>query len=382
MKIIQVLPRIAAESSGPSYSVTRLSESLDALNQEVQLHVLEPIPHRFAHSKFQICAYPSGKLPGAWRFGWSSAMRRGLMQAGEDASIVHNHSLWMMPNIYVQKAAIVSGAKLVFSPRGTLSKWATQHSRVRKNLVWHGGQKSALLAADCVHATSQEEVEDIRRAGVSVPIALIPNGVDIPNMDLQPEVSKDQKTLVFLSRIHEKKGVDLLLHAWQQIAPLFPDWQLKIVGPLNGEYPRQMARLAQDLSLPRATFEGELTGDKKTDAFAAADLFVLPTHSENFGMAIAEALAHGVPVITTKNAPWSGLEAKNCGWWIDLTLPTLVEALAAAMNQPPEKLQEMGSKGRDWMASSFAWSSVAQDMLLLYKWIDGDGTKPEFIICE
>ena len=179
MKIMHVVPRIATQSSGPSYSVARLCETLQKQGGEVQLHVLDPLPKSLPACP--VSSYPTSKWPGSFRLGWSPLMRNGLVEATKSAHIIHNHSMWMMPNIYSYTAARAAGCKLVFSPRGTLSKWALSRSPIRKRLVWWAGQKAALCGADCLHATSESELEEIRNLGLKQPVAVIPNGVDVPD---------------------------------------------------------------------------------------------------------------------------------------------------------------------------------------------------------
>jgi glycosyltransferase involved in cell wall biosynthesis len=127
--------------------------------------------------------------------------------------------------------------------------------------------------------------------------------------------------------------------------------------------------LAIALGLTRVSVEGPIYGDAKTTAYEDADVFVLSTLNENFGLTVAEALAAGTPVISTKGAPWSGLESEGCGWWIDQGVEPLAAALARTMGLPREALKAMGNKGREWMMRDFSWDRVAHDMLDVYLWL-------------
>ena len=222
----------------------------------------------------------------------------------------------MMPNVYPGQVARRYGLPLVVSPRGTLSEWAMHSGSAVKRLFWPLVQRPSLAATTCFHATAESEYEDIRRMGFRQPVAVIPNGIDIK--ELQPKSSSGGRTLLFLGRIHPIKGLDMLLPAWRAVQTKFPDWHLRIIGPDNGGYVEKMRRMAHDLKLERIEFCGSLYGQDKWDAYRNADLFVLPTYSENFGMAVAEALASAVPAIVTKGAPWEGLATENAGWWIDI----------------------------------------------------------------
>jgi glycosyltransferase involved in cell wall biosynthesis len=153
------------------------------------------------------------------RLGISPAMMNALLVAGKRIDLLHNHGAWMMPNIYAGRAALKRNRPLVFSPRGMFSEWAWGRSSRRKRLVWVLGQKDAVAAATCFHATAESEAEDIRRLGFRQPIAVVPNGVDLPPP--APETGQRGRThrVLFLSRIHPKKGIPLLLEAWARVGP-------------------------------------------------------------------------------------------------------------------------------------------------------------------
>jgi glycosyltransferase involved in cell wall biosynthesis len=209
-------------------------------------------------------------------------------------------------------------------------------------------------------------------------VAIIPNGVDIPS--LMPTLRDDSRTLLYLGRIHPIKGLDMLLPAWRVVQDRFPDWRLRIVGPGNGGYLAEVKRLASELRLERVEFAGPLHGDAKWQAYRQADLFVLPTYSENFGMSVAEALAAGTPAIVTKGAPWAGLENQRAGWWIDIGLDPLVACMEDALARSSSDLVAMGQCGREWMAAEYSWARVGQQMKDTYRWLLEGAHKPEWVI--
>lgn len=371
-----VVPAIAEEASGPSYCVVRLCESLIAQGQEVTLAALDwapmPSPPPFLKT------FPLGVGPR--NLGRSSAMLRWLSEFARAGSVdlLHNNSLWMMPNVYPGWVARRCGIPLVVSPHGTLSEWAMRSGSPAKRMFWPLAQKPALSATTCFHATAQSEYKDIRRMGFRQPVAVIPNGIDIP--DLPPKAPGTARTLLFLGRIHPVKGLDRLLPAWQAMQGRFPEWRLRIVGPDNGGHLAEMRRLASELRLERIEFSGALYGGQKWQAYQEADLFVLPTYSENFGIAVAEALATGTPAIVSKGAPWAGLEARKAGWWIDVGLDPLIACLEDALSRPADELAQMGLRGRGWMEEEYSWARVGWQMLETYRWITQGGNKPEWII--
>lgn len=372
---IHVVPTIDQEASGPSYSVTRLCEALGDAGHRAELAVLGELPagapHSFVHT------FPYGAGPK--RLGRSPRMRSWLRQQAQagDTRLVHNHSLWMMPNVY--PAAAISGTrcKLIVSPRGTLSDHALARSAVLKKLFWWLMQGPAVARAHAFHATSQAEYLDIRKMGFSQPVAIVPNGVDVPEAALGS--SKTTRRLLFLGRLHPIKGLSDLLKAWRLLAAEHGDWELVIAGPDNDGYQAELERMAAELDIERCQFIGPVYGAGKLRAYREADLYVLPTLSENFGMTVAEALAAGTPVITTRNAPWQGLVANDAGWWIEGGVDALIAGLGEALKTSPAELSSMGARGRQWMMQDFSWDAIAQDMASFYDWVLNGGDKPDCV---
>jgi glycosyltransferase involved in cell wall biosynthesis len=164
---------------------------------------------------------------------------------------------------------------------------------------------------------------------------------------------------------------------WREIEAAHADWHLVLAGPDLDGYGEAMRRRSAELGLgERVTFTGMLTGEEKSCALANAGLFVLPTHSENFGIAVAEALAHGVPTITTYAAPWASLRDVGCGWWIPDDETSLREALQTAMHLESAELRMMGERGRTMVAREYSWERVGGEMLCVYLWLMGRAARP------
>jgi glycosyltransferase involved in cell wall biosynthesis len=307
-------------------------------------------------------------------------MRRGLRKTTTD--LLHNHGVWMMPNIYAGIAAREAQLPLVFAPRGMFSEWAMASSWGRKSIAWWClGQRRAVAAATCFHATSESEAQDIRRLGLTQPIAVVPNGIDIPEIedDERAKDSDGRLRLLFLSRIHPKKGLFTLLRAWQQLEHRYPEWDLILAGPDDGGHLKEVQAMVKELALRRVAFPGPVYGNAKQTLYRNANLFILPTHSENFGVAVAEALSYSLPVITTTGAPWGELEDRQCGWWIKLSEANLASVLQDAMALPENNRRGMGRRGRLWMQEKFCWPQIAKSMKGLYEWILGGGSPPAFV---
>lgn len=369
MKIIQVVPSITAESAGPSYSVPALCGGLKKNDCDVVLCLAgKPFKHSFA---FEICWYPFSRFPHPG-LRCSPQMLTSLKKLCKNADIIHNNSLWMMPNIYPDWARRGTKCKLVTQPRGTLSSWALSNSKWRKKIVGWLWQNRTLRNTDMWVATAESEYEDIRVLGYRQPVCILPNGIDMPDSALCNRNAANRRRLYFLSRIHPKKNVEMLIHAWSHLERHFEEWDLSIVGPdLNNRYADAMKALAISLGCQRITFEGELNGNEKIRFVSSSDCLVLPTHSENFGMVVAEALSCGVPVICTQGTPWKGLVEHNCGWWIPTTLTDLERAMHEAMSLSRSKLEAMGARGREWMRRDFSWDGIGAQMKMAYEWLLG-----------
>ena len=188
-----------------------------------------------------------------------------------------------------------------------------------------------------------------------------------------------ERVVLSLGRIHPKKGLVQLVYAWSKVETRYADWRLKIAGPPERGHDNELRALAMSLGLTRISVEGPIYGEAKTVAYRYADVFALPTLNENFGLTVAEALAAGTPVISTKGAPWSGLAREGCGWWIEHGIEPLATALAHAMTLPREALKAMGDKGREWMARDFSWDCVGRNMLDVYLWLARDAEPPPAI---
>ncbi|HEY6940488.1 glycosyltransferase [Dokdonella sp.] len=371
MKLVHVVPHVDAEAAGPSYSVPRLCETLAARGHEVALVCLA------ARDIAGVRVELHRQWPVLERFAVSPGHAFALRRAAAEVDIVHNHSLWSMVNVAAGWVVPARRARLVASPRGTLSRWALGRRRTLKRMLWPL-QRRVLARADLLHATSEAEYEDIRSLHLAAPVAVVPNGVDLPQLRGAQPVQA-MRTLLFLSRIHPTKALDRLLRAWADLQALHPDWRLRIAGHGEPRHVAEAAALARELHLQRVEFAGALYGAEKSDAYFAADLFVLPTHSENFGMAVAEALAHGVPAVVARGAPWAGLETERCGWWVDNDVATLAGALDAAMREPRGRLGEMGMAGRRWMERDFSWNSVAERIESAYRWTLGGAPQPSCV---
>lgn len=381
-RCLHVIAGIGPQDGGPAYSVPRLVEALRLHHVDANLVSLWSTGEREQDQTVSfIERLPRSSIPPLAAVAWSRPLAARIRDAARVGAVLHTHGLWLAPNIY---PALVrrrtAEVRLVHSPRGMLGAAALQISARKKYASWLLGQRWALQAADLIHATASAEAEEIRAAGLRNPIAVIPNGVDIPALSPRPLRSHDhQRTILSLGRIHPKKGLDRLVRAWALIADERPGWRLRLVGPSEVNFDMELAALAADLGAPNVEIAGPAYGPKKWEALRAADLFVLPTLNENFGISVAEALAAEVPVISTRGAPWQGLEREGCGWWINHGIEPLADTLRLATALLDTDRSIMGARGRAWMERDFGWDAIAERMAETYRWLREGGDPPSDI---
>lgn len=328
--------------------------------------------------------------PGVLR--WSREMERAADREAKDVSVVHLHALWTglsrIPNQLRGKFAIPT----VITPHGALQKWALRRSRWKKKIALALYENSDLHHAACFHAVGENEIADIRDFGLKNPIAVIPNGISADWLESQGDagvfkaqhgIPADKRVLLFLSRITPKKGLPMFLEALHENQELFADWHFVIAG--SDEFDHQVevqSVIAQKKMESGVSFVGSVHGRIKRDAFAAADLFVLPSYSEGAPMVILEALGASVPVLATKASPWRELEKKHCGWLVDISVSGLAEGLREAMQCAPEELKSMGMRGKELVTAGYTWAKSAQMTIELYEWLLHRRERPGFVVVD
>ena len=333
MKILHVVPGLGDPANGIAAAATRLAEEQRALGDEVSVS--------------------------------SSCTAADCRQS----AVVFVHSMWTPPVLRACHAALRAGTPLVRVPHGCLNPAALRHSAWKKALV-SPLERHYMRRAACILVTTETEKAAVERwirsaqrvevVGMGIDDLLTPDIPDHPDFpdfpDLPPKrTDEGPKTFLFVGRLHPLKGLDLLL------AALPAGSFLRVIAPdVDGAWARY-ERLAQHLGIAdRVTFLGVKTGTEKMREMREADALVLPTHSENFGFAVAEALVVGTPAITTKGAPWEGLGTHGCGWWTDVDATSLRAALADCASRSRAELAEMGARGRAWMLADFTWRACAE----------------------
>lgn len=309
--------------------------------------------------------YPVGERVRVCAGGMGAALAEGWRP-----EVVHIHALW---DPWLMRAflwAKCHRVPVVWSPHGMLTPWALSQHMWKKRLALALYQWWGLRGAALLHVTASSEVEDVRRLCLPNAVSQIPLGVEIVD-EARRNPERMGHTALFVSRVHPKKGLFNLVEAWGRVRPV--GWRLVIAGPSDGQHAGEVIARARALGLGEdcVRYVGPVYGEAKQRLYEEANLFVLPTYSENFGVVVLEALAAGCPVITTKGAPWEELEKNRCGWWIDIGVEPLVEALRVAVALTDEGREHMGANGRTLVRARYTWPAVAQALAVAYRGLLG-----------
>lgn len=296
------------------------------------------------------------------------ALRHALMNAlrASGAQIAHLHGFWPPFVRAGLAAAAAAGIPALLSPHGALSPRVLRHRRQAKRLLWLACRRRFLHNVAALHAASPDEADHIRAMGFRQRIAVVPIGVELPAIPPFPATDPGRtRRLLFLSRLHPVKGLPNLLQAWAAVRPA--GWQLDIAGPDTDNQQAALAALAERLGVSSSLrFIGEVRDAARDACYREADLFVLPSRTENFGMVVAEALAHALPVITTTGTPWRELVSHDCGWWVDPDAVPLAAALRAAVALSDGERQAMGLRGRQLIEQQYRWQPTADALAAWY----------------
>lgn len=283
-----------------------------------------------------------------------------------DVDVVHIHSIWWWIYHRVCTWAVRRGIPIVWSPHGTLTPWAMHHKGWKKWPAWRLWQKRDLSCARFLHVTEACEVKNVRDLGLKNELAVVPLGVRPASVPHLPRTD-GRRTLLFVSRVQKKKGLPNLVEAWSRLPEeVRKGWEVRIVGPDEANHVAELRAQCDRLGVS-FTFVGQKTGEDLAREYASADLFVLPTLSENFGSVVLEAMVYGLPVITTKGAPWAVLEEQKAGWWVDVGVEGLVTALTAALRMSSEDLQAMGARGKRFALEEYSWTKSWQMLRPAYE---------------
>jgi glycosyltransferase involved in cell wall biosynthesis len=324
-----------------------------------------------------------GELRGPRAFGYAPGLDKALDSAGLD--VVHTHGLWMYPSVVASRWAARSRKPLIVSPHGMLDAWALRNAAWKKRAAGWLFENHHLRQASCLHALNEAEYQAIRNYGLSNPVAIIPNGVGLPaareplpRPDWAQDLRDDARILLFLGRLHPKKGLANLLRAWARVPSMrSPNWYLVIAGWDQGGHEAELRHLAEALQLgQRMRLVGPQLDAQKAAILAFADAFILPSYSEGLPMAVLEAWAYRLPVLMTPQCNLPEGFAAGGAMEIAPDADRMAERLAAFLDLPEAERRAMGNRGRRLVEERFDWSAIAAQMSDVYAWILGREEKP------
>ena len=367
MRIAQIVPSLEEKHGGPSKSVQRLAAALSRFGHEVDLLATRPGNETAATEDGRLRVLQFRRDRPEFLCA-SSDLQDHLRQHAYDC--LHHHALWLRTLHYACRAAHATGARLVISPRGMLSDWSWRHRRWKKWLAARLVHPGAFTQAHGWHATSAAEAGDIRRRGFPQPVCVAPNGVEVPSAEeltrahevwtqLCPAVAV-RPVAVFYSRFHRKKRLLELIDLWIDIAP--KEWLLLVAG-----IPQEYTVESLTAYVQRRSAQERIVvfdGSDRPPPYGVASLFLLPSHSENFGMVVAEAMAWGVPVLVTDSTPWAELSEQNAGWCVPWE--NYGPALRHAIAESTDRLEQRGARARDWVLARYSWEQTVRPLAEFY----------------
>ena len=296
--------------------------------------------------------------------------------------VIHIQCIWTPIYHKVVTIARRHNIKYIITPRGTLEPWSLSRKKWKKKLAMFLYQRADLKHADAILTTADLEAQHVRDLGFENPIAVIPNGIDVSEYQCRSLESKKnvRKQILFLSRIHEKKGIEFLIRAWDTLKAYYPDLNVVIAGNGEESYIQQLKTIIKEKNLDNCMeIVPPVFGEAKHRLYGESSLFVLPTYSENFAMVIAEAMSCGIPVITTTGTPWEELNKEKLGWCIDLSIENLIGTIDKAISLGSDQLFDMGQRCHEYVAEKYQYTKVAEKNMILYKWLLDSSTPINFL---
>lgn len=386
MRVLHTLPYVGEkEGGGVPVAASALLKACSALGLEVEL-LSQALPGEGVVDLPDNVACHVVDMVDTSGFGYSRKLGRLLRKKAGQSDVVHSHGLWTYTNYASARTAASLGKPHLVTLHGSLEPWPLAHSRRKKSLVRRLFQDKALKNAACLHALSPSEADHIRTLGFKNPIAVIPNGIDLADYatlppktilaDMFPRL-RDQKLILFLSRIHPKKGLLHLVEAWGALAGRFADWHLAIVGPDEVGHRAEVERAVEAVGAAhRTTFLGALGGEDKLAALAASDVFVLPSFSEGFSMAVLEAMASGLPVLLTPACNFSEAARAGAAVEVDPNAESTRAGLELLLGMTDREREDMGRQGHRLVAGHYSWERTASELIRVYGWCLNGGAVP------
>ena len=369
MRVLHVIPSVSERSGGPATAIIPMCRAL--MREGIEL-LLVTTNAGLSGANGDVLEYkgvPARLFHSQWgeSFKYSRPMASWLNSNVKNFALVHIHAVFNHSSVAAARACRDAGVPYVIRPLGTLDPWSMTQKSLRKRLFWQVSGKAMLQRAAAVHYTSEvEKLSTERLLGLNHG-KVIALGIETPTTsdnlaDHFPELARDPYVLV-LSRLHPKKGLDVLIDAFQSLGKEFPHWRLVVAGDGASEY---VAKLKSQVKGDRVLFTGWLEGERKNAVLGRASLLALPSYQENFGLCVMEALAHSVPVLVSPNVNLAKeIASAKAGWIAAIDKDSLAAKLAEALRDE-EELARRGRAGRQ-LSQQYSWENAARDLVRLYQ---------------
>jgi glycosyltransferase involved in cell wall biosynthesis len=374
VRVLHVVPSMSGSWGGPVSVLVGLIRSLalQGVDSEIFTTNLGRSGDIAKTEAVETQSVPVGRFSRLWA-GHSFSTSEALAQAVQRCDVVHVHELWHHPHYAAYQLARKLNRPLVVSPHGELDPWALRHKGWKKSVYMALMQKRVLRRASAVHALTGEEAQHVNRIAPNTPCEVVANGIDDSIYGQPSSIANthgelsDKKVVLFLGRLHEKKGLDTLAEAVAKVRTRRPDVRLVIAGDSLDDYREKVRGFVDKAGIGEATvFSGHIEGQAKLDALAAADVFVLPSRSEGFPMAVLESLAAGVPAVITPECNFPEMAEAGAGLQVAGTPSAIAGAIDRVLSDD-QMQKSMGESGMTLVKERFTWDSVATKMHAIYE---------------
>ena len=385
LNIIHVTPSMSPSWGGPPIVVSELA--LELTGQGTHCEVVTTHGYRVGQARRLLPAAPAPGVPvhnfdagfglaaRTWT-GYSRELFRFLRDRAAGFDLIHIHEIWHFPAYAAVCAARRHGVPYVFTIHGELSDWGLRQKAVKKRIYRFFVLDRMLREAGALHAITRAEKEQVRKLGFETPVLIAPNGIEQPGFEALPSPQKlvqrfpeleGKRVVLFLGRLHPKKGLDILARSFSRIAGRFDDAMLLVVGPDKfGTRKNMEAILGSKGLLDRTVFTGLLTGEDKLAALRCADVFVLPSHSDVLGIAVLEAMAARLPVIITTGCEFPEVSEQQAGLVVEADEASIAGAMSRLLADADLR-RDMGRQGHALVTERYTWPAAAAKMGELYR---------------
>lgn len=384
MKVLHVIANMSPESGGPVMTLQNLTQAL--AHEDVHCQIFTTCGNgsdasTTLDSHVLIYRFEPGLLAYVWN-AYSKKLAAALWNRLEDHTfdLVHVHEPWHYPGFAAFRAARNHKVPYVLTLHGTLDEWCLQHKRLKKFIYLKLIQDHIIKSSDTLHAHTCAEKARISNLGYKTPVFVVPCGIDLASFDELPERSEflatypslsGKRVILFMGRLHSKKGLDVLARSYVSLSQKFEDTALLIVGPNEGDTQKRIESILKTSpAFPRTVFTGMLTGKNKLAALASADLFVLPSYSEGFSRAVLESLAAGLPVVISRQCNFPEVSEYNAGFVVEPDPASVTRAVTALLSNDRLRVR-MGHNGRKLVREKYSSRRVAASMADLYRTLIG-----------